>query len=135
MSGYFYRRARVARQPVFQKVVALSLADYLAGWPYDDPDMGPPMSNFLPPVTHPDAMIEEFERTCVAVGTVEQMARSLEVFAIRLGLPVPKATPPWLNAAARDQLVPLELKEEFLSRNRLEVAIYDWAKARLAEAL
>ena len=46
ISGYFYRTQTPERRQKFPKVAALSLEDYVAHWPFDDPDYGPPSSNF-----------------------------------------------------------------------------------------
>lgn len=129
VSGYFYRRKFAGRNPVFRKVAATPLEQYLANWPYDDPDMGPPMSNFLPRIPEPDAVAEILERHCVAVGVLESFEASVTRYGQCLGKPAPAEAFAHRNAAERDLSVPSSLREEFYHRNRLEVAIYDWGRS------
>ena len=133
LSGYFYRCDRADKNPAFRKVAAMSLEEYLAGWPYDDPDFGPPMSNFLPEVRSAEDVAPALDACCVAVGVTEQAKTSMRLFAQILGMP-PVSNMPHVNAVPRNHEIPLHLKPAFLDRAEIDVAIYDWGRTRFEQA-
>ncbi|SFL05334.1 sulfotransferase family 2 domain-containing protein [Shimia haliotis] len=135
VSGYFYRQRVLANprhpnSPAFQRVVALSLDDYVSGWPYDDPDFGPPMTNFLPKPAAGQTIIDAMEEHCVAVGILELLPKSLSVIATALGRPTPPSTP-HQNATPRNAGLPTHLKAAFVERNAQEYEIYNHFRHRL----
>lgn len=133
VSGYFYRVDRVDRNPRFRAVASMSLEQYIAGWPYEDPVMGPPMSNFLPVIRHESEVADVLDACCIAVGVVDEFEASMKVFSRVLNRPLPNGWNVRKNAVPRDHQVPLALRDGFRERATLDYAIYDWAKLRVGD--
>ncbi|GGX70347.1 hypothetical protein GCM10007385_44190 [Tateyamaria omphalii] len=106
---------------------------YLAGWPYEDPIMGPPMSNFLPPIHDASEVADVLDASCVAVGVVDQFETSMRIFSHVLNRPLPETWSVKKNTAPRTFEVSNDLRDAFRDRNPLEYAIYDWAGARVKQ--
>lgn len=126
ISGYFFRR-RPKQNVMHPKFQSLSLEEYLENWPYEDPDMGPPVNNFLPQPCTLATWREIMERHCVAIGTTEDLVGSLTRMAERLGVDFDPGSLEHRNAAARTREIPEHLKPAFIRRNVLEYALYDYA--------
>ena len=80
---------------------------------------------FMPYEITIDNYEEIFEKHFVYVGITEDLQASVDVLAGKLGFPSVKAVR--LNISERNEKVSEEIKEEFISNNQLEYAIYHWA--------
>lgn len=68
---------------------------------------------------------EILEKHFVYVGIPEDLQTSVDALADKLGFPSVKVDR--LNISERNEKVSEELKEDFISNNPLEYAIYHWA--------
>jgi len=130
VSGYFYRMQTAASRNRYHKVAAMEIEEYMDKWPFDDPDYGPPSSNFLPRPCDMGNFREILNSGFVQIGLTEDLPRSLARIATALGTTFEATQLPHVNAAPRSSPTPEHLKPAFMARNALEYAIYDYVKDR-----
>ena len=128
ISNYHYHVKSPDGAAHFSKVAKLSLEEYLAGYPYQDPDYGPPMTNFLPKSCDFSDFREMVDTTCVAVAIQDELPASLTKVAETLGFPFSENDLPRINVTERSATAPDHLLPAFRKRCALEYAIYDYAR-------
>ena len=70
------------------------------------------------------------EEHCLAVGVTEHLSASLAKIAAALDRPFDPACLPHLNKTDRGIDEPLHLKSDFMARNALEYAVYNYVLAQ-----
>jgi hypothetical protein len=68
----------------------------------------------------------------VAIGITDESQKSVDQLALRLGYP--SETVPHNNPSQRDEPVPEHLREQWLQRHPLEVALYEYARDQVQRA-
>lgn len=122
VSTYFYVKSdpyRWAEPKTW--ILDVTLREFLSSAPGGDG-----VSPFFPVTLTQDNYRDVLSAFFVHVGVTEHMRRSLDTIASKLGFPSPAAEQ-FLNRSARDEAVPYDLRDEFLSRRPLESAIYRYA--------
>ncbi|MCT8161683.1 sulfotransferase family protein [Pseudoruegeria sp. SHC-113] len=133
ISNYYFRRLKADKIPQFRASAKMTLEDFLSGWPYEDPNMGPPMAAFMPQPCTLNNYTDLLEEYFVALGVTEQLDRSLDVFARAFGFERATGDLKHVNAAPRDTQ-PLGINlDDFRERARLDYALYDYAAAWLKQ--
>ena len=130
ISGYFYRIQTPDRRQKFPKVAAMDIEEYVENWPFDDPDYGPPSSNFLPRPCDMHNFRDILNTGFIDIGFTKDLPRSMARMAKALGAPFTPDDLPHINTAPRSHPAPEHLKPGFIKRNSLEYAIYDYARER-----
>ena len=73
---------------------------------------------------------EVIENNFIEIGITEHLDESLRRIAAKLGKPYDSKTLKHLNISKRDENVPYELKGEFMAKNPLEYAVYNYALSK-----
>lgn len=123
ISSYYYLRKKGGKWRDRSRVPRADLRSYLQATP-------PNMLNQFPCELTRDNYREVIDKLFIAIGLTERLAESLRHIAKRLDMPFREDWLPHMNAVARDQDDPVELREEFSLRYPLEFEVYEYAAAR-----
>jgi hypothetical protein len=130
ISAYFFKKQHAERFPDFHAVAAMDLEEYLSKWPFDHPDFSPPMTSFMPKGCDLTNYTEMLDSYFIEIGIMEKLEESMGRISTKLGMDFESSDLLHLNVSNYTRDIPLELKQEFVRRNPVEYAIYDYVRAR-----